>query len=62
MHIITGLIWGLWHLPYWFLFIGEAELKNLSGLGAVQFTLLGIVALTLQAIFYGEIRLLSKSV
>ncbi|MGG1553934.1 CPBP family glutamic-type intramembrane protease [Paenibacillus ferrarius] len=54
-HVTVGLVWGVWHIPYLFLFTMTSE-------GMLTFLprmLLGVVAM---AIVYGEIRLRTGSV
>lgn len=61
-HLLTGVIWSAWHLPYWFVFLSPAEIANASGLSVGSFVVLAFIALTLQSILYGELRLMSGSV
>ena len=55
-HVIVGLIWGAWHIPYFSVFWGYA-MKNLP-----CFTILFFLGAITHSIVYGEIRILSKSV
>lgn len=60
-HLLTGLVWGGWHLPYWFVFLQPAQLATFTTLSAPAFAAVGFVILTATAITYGELRLLSGS-
>jgi membrane protease YdiL (CAAX protease family) len=61
-HLLTGLIWGVWHIPYWLYFADRTQVLKFSSLDLPSFILLGIFNLTVTAVTYGELRLLGKSV
>lgn len=61
-HLLTGLIWASWHLPYWLVLLSPAEIASASGLSVTAFIIIGFIILPLQAVLYGEIRLRSKSI
>lgn len=61
-HLITGLIWALWHLPYWLYMVPVAEIAAHSGLPLGGLVASAFVMLPLQAILYGELRLATGSV
>lgn len=58
-HLLTGLIWAVWHIPYW-LFV--LDVRSFSSLNLPVFIGLAIPTLIITAITYGELRLLSQSV
>lgn len=58
-HLLTGLIWAGWHIPYWLFFV---DVKSFSTLSTPAFMGLGIATLIITAITYGELRLWSKTV
>lgn len=61
-HVLTGLIWSLWHLVYWFRLLPEGKIAEVSGLSIPIFVGFGFVALTLQSILLGELRLVTGSI
>ena len=61
-HVLTGLIWSTWHLVYWFALLPEGKIEEVSGLSAPSFVIVGYVALTLHAILFGELRLITGSI
>jgi membrane protease YdiL (CAAX protease family) len=61
-HILTGLIWAGWHVPYYLYFLNRDVLQSHTPLSLSAFILLTFILLPLQAIAFGELRLLSNSV
>ena len=60
-HMLTALIWGLWHIPYWIFFLGEDVIKSYTSIGTPWFIVLGFVALFPTALVFGELRLKTNS-
>ena len=61
-YALTGLIWGAWHIPYWLLFLGEAQIQAATGQSLATFVPMAILGLIPASVVYNEIRLLSGSV
>ena len=61
-HLLTGLIWASWHLPYWLVFLSPEDIFAASGLTPALFVIIGFIILPLQAVLYGELRLRAKSI
>lgn len=61
-HLIVGLVWGAWHIPYYLFFLDRAVLQNFTTLGLAAFIPLSIVVMISWAMVYGEIRLLTNSI
>jgi hypothetical protein len=60
-HAIVGLVWGLWHIPYYLFFLDRAILSNFTTLDLVVYIPLAIWVMISWAIVYGEMRLLTNS-
>lgn len=60
-HLLTGLIWGLWHIPYWLFLLGPEIIKEYSNLGMTAFIVMGFVAIFPTALVLGELRLKTDS-
>ncbi len=61
-HILVGLIWAGWHMPYYLFFFDHALFAAYTTQGFITFFpmfFFGVVALSM---IYGEIRLLTRSV
>ena len=61
-HLIVGLVWGAWHIPYYLFFLDRTILQDFTTLNLTAFILLAIVVMIACAIVYGEIRLLTNSI
>jgi len=61
-HLIVGLVWGAWHIPYYLFFLDQAVLSDFTTLNLTTFIPLAIVVTISWAMVYGEIRLLTKSI
>ena len=61
-HLLTGILWWLWHLPYYYYFLDRALLQTYLTTSIPVFIAIGLFDLFPTAILFGELRLLSKSV
>ena len=61
-YAITAFVWWAWHLPYYYYFLPRADLQAATPYGVPIFLAIGLLVLFPTAIFFGEIRLASKSV
>jgi membrane protease YdiL (CAAX protease family) len=61
-HLIVGMLWWSWHVPYYFYYVDRTTLKSFMSTGLPVFLLLAFISLVPTAIFFGELRLVSKSV
>jgi membrane protease YdiL (CAAX protease family) len=62
-HLIVGVLWWSWHLPYYYYFLDRAQLATYLGNTSLPiFMLLAFISTVPTAILFGELRLLSKSV
>ena len=61
-YAITAVVWWAWHLPYYYYFLPRADLQAATPYGVPIFLALGLLVLFPTTIFFGEIRLASKSV
>jgi membrane protease YdiL (CAAX protease family) len=61
-HVLTGFIWAGWHIPYWLFYLDRATLQKHTTFDLTTFIFLALIILPFQAITFGELRLLSKSV
>ena len=60
--LITGLLWGLWHIPYYLFLIDRAELKAYTALSMPVFLPMVILGITVSGALFGRIRTSTGSV
>ena len=60
--LLTGLVWAGWHVPYYLYFLDRSVLESHTTLNLPVFIFLAFLLLPMQALVYGELRLLSRSV
>lgn len=61
-HLIVGLLWWSWHLPYYYYFLDRTTLENSIGTSIPVFLVLGLFSILATSILFGELRLISNSV
>lgn len=60
-HIIVGILWWSWHLPYYYYFLDRAELESAITTSIPVFLALAFFIQIPTSILFGELRLISKS-
>jgi membrane protease YdiL (CAAX protease family) len=61
-HVLVGLIWLTWHLPYYLVLLAPDILQNATSLGLGLFMFMGLLGIIPTAIVYGELRARTNSV
>ncbi|MBK8420418.1 CPBP family intramembrane glutamic endopeptidase [Candidatus Villigracilis saccharophilus] len=61
-HLIVGILWWSWHLPYYYYFLDRSILISSITTSIPVFLAIGLLVLFPTAILFGELRLVSKSV
>lgn len=61
-HVLVGLVWGAWHIPYYLFFLDRSVLQDFTTLDLAAFIPLAIVVMIAWAMVYGEILLLTNSI
>jgi membrane protease YdiL (CAAX protease family) len=61
-HLIVGILWWAWHLPYYYYFLDRTTLENSIGTSIPVFLVLGFLSVISTSILFGELRLISNSV
>lgn len=61
-HLLVGLIWFSWHLPYYLFLLNPADLQKFTSLSAPLLIGMGYIATFPLSIIYGELRLRTQSV
>ena len=61
-HIIVGLIWALWHVPYYLFFLNRTILRDYTTLNLATFIPLALITIVAYSFVFGEIRLITGSI
>jgi hypothetical protein len=61
-HVLVGIIWLTWHLPYYLVLLAPTVLQNATTLSFGLFMFMGLLGIIPTAIIYGELRALTNSV
>jgi membrane protease YdiL (CAAX protease family) len=61
-HLMVGIIWALWHVPYYLFFLDRALLKGYTTLSLAVFIPLALLTIVSYSLVFGEIRLLTNSI
>lgn len=59
IYLISGLVWALWHAPYYFVFLPDSYFTSISRLGMV---IVGCLVMGVWNIFFVELYRITKSV
>ncbi|MDX5435751.1 MAG: CPBP family intramembrane metalloprotease [Pontibacter sp.] len=62
LYLIVGLIWGVWHLPYYLYFLDSSIIQKFTSLSLEVFIPLTILASIAWTIVFVEIWFLTKSI
>jgi membrane protease YdiL (CAAX protease family) len=62
LYLISGLVWALWHLPYYLVFINDDGIFESLFVSRIGFALIAIVAMSCWNILYVEMFRLTKTV
>lgn len=61
-HLIVGVLWWSWHLPYYYYFLDKTVLQSFLQTSLPVFLMIALIGLLPTAILFGELRLAGKSV
>ena len=61
-HLIVGVLWWSWHLPYYYYFLDRSILASSITTSIPVFLAIGLFVMFPTAILFGELRLVSRSV
>lgn len=62
LYLIVGIIWGVWHLPYYLCFLPEADMYQVLPVGRFTFTIVSIISMIGWTVMFVEIFRLTKSI
>lgn len=62
LYCVVGLVWGIWHIPYYLFFLDTASFQSVTMLSIAVFIPLSIIVMISWSIVFVEFRLLTNSV
>ena len=62
VHLVTGLIWGSWHLPYYLGLLDKAVFNQYTSINIAVFIILTVISMMIASILFGELRLVTGSI
>jgi membrane protease YdiL (CAAX protease family) len=60
-HLLVGLIWGIWHIPYYLALVSKTQFAAYTSQNLAVFLPMVILGMTVAGILFGEIRLITGS-
>lgn len=62
IYLLVGLIWGVWHIPYYVSFLPLADMQQVLSVDRVLFALIAIITMVCWSIMFIELFRVSKSI
>jgi membrane protease YdiL (CAAX protease family) len=61
LYLIVGVVWGLWHLPYYLVFLPEATMRAVLPVNRATFAAVSVVTMMCWAVMFIELFRVTKS-
>ena len=61
-HLIVGLLWGSWHIPYYLGLVDQATLWAYTSQDLTIFIVMAVIGMSVASILFGEFRLITGSI
>ena len=62
IYLIVGIVWSVWHLPYYLVFLTDSEINAVLPVGRVLFFIVALLNMMIWTIMYVEIFRLTNSI
>jgi len=62
VYITVGLVWGLWHLPYYLYFLPESDMFQILPVNRIVFAITAIFSMMCWTVMYVELYHITKSI
>jgi len=62
LYLIVGVIWGVWHLPYYLCFLPEADMYQVLPVGRFTFAIIATISMIGWTLMFVEIFRITKSI
>jgi membrane protease YdiL (CAAX protease family) len=62
LYLIIGMVWGLWHAPYYMVFLPEGDIQIVLPVDRFTFTLIAVINMVIWTVMFTEIYRLTNSI
>lgn len=62
IYLIVGCIWGLWHVPYYLVFLPETDISTVMPVSRAMYTIVAMTTFMCWAVMFVEIFRVTKSI
>jgi hypothetical protein len=62
IYLVVGCVWGLWHLPYYLVFLPESDIQAVLPVGRVTYFLVALITLICWSVMFIELYRVTQSV
>lgn len=62
IYLIVGLVWGAWHIPYYLVFLPEADMLVVLPVSRVIFSIVAIINMICWSVMFIELYRITKSI
>ncbi|MBL7845362.1 MAG: CPBP family intramembrane metalloprotease [Cyclobacteriaceae bacterium] len=62
IYLVAGLVWGLWHAPYYLVFLPESMINTVLPVGRIGFTAVAIFNMLAWTVMFTELFRLTNSI
>ena len=62
LYLIVGVVWGVWHLPYYLVFLSEVEMTTFLPFSRLLFAFIAVVTMIGWTVLFVELYLITKSI
>lgn len=62
LYVVVGLVWGLWHLPYYLFFLDEATVRQVLDVPPIAFALIATAVMVCWSVAFTELYRLSATI
>lgn len=62
IYLIVGCVWGVWHLPYYLVFLSETDMQAVLPVSRVIFAAIAILTMLFWSVMFIELYRITKSI
>lgn len=62
IYLIVGCVWAIWHVPYYLVFLSEAEIQAVMPVSRAAFTVIAFITMLCWSVMFIELFRVTKSI